>query len=102
LIATNGTPKLQNPDALSPVFKDFLNKCLEVDVEKRGTASEMLRVRGRASSRRAGERTCRLTGCVAAFPPTCPVATQHRFLEKADSVKTLVPLIKSAKQAKRE
>jgi len=31
-----------------------------------------------------------------------PYCNQHRFLEKADSVKTLVPLIKSAKQAKRE
>ncbi|XP_026144949.1 serine/threonine-protein kinase PAK 2-like [Carassius auratus] len=34
LIATNGTPELQNPEKLSPIFRDFLNRCLEMDVEK--------------------------------------------------------------------
>ena len=42
LIATNGTPELQNPEKLSKVFKDFLAKALEMDVEQRGTATEML------------------------------------------------------------
>ncbi|OBZ83485.1 Serine/threonine-protein kinase SMU1 [Choanephora cucurbitarum] len=42
LIANNGTPKLQNPEALSPIFRDFLAKCLEVEVDKRPSASEML------------------------------------------------------------
>ena len=45
LIATNGTPELQNPEKLSKVFKDFLAKALEMDVEQRGTAEEMLQVR---------------------------------------------------------
>ncbi|KAI3654186.1 hypothetical protein MP228_000905 [Amoeboaphelidium protococcarum] len=43
LIATNGTPKLQNPEALSPIFKNFLDRSLEVDVERRPTATELLR-----------------------------------------------------------
>jgi protein-serine/threonine kinase len=43
LIATNGTPKLKNPDKLSPSFKNFLNRCLEVDVKSRATAEELLR-----------------------------------------------------------
>lgn len=42
LIATNGTPVIYNPERLSSVFRDFLAKCLEMDVEKRGSASEML------------------------------------------------------------
>ncbi|XP_043548362.1 serine/threonine-protein kinase PAK 1 isoform X2 [Chiloscyllium plagiosum] len=42
LIATNGTPELQNPERLSPVFRDFLNRCLEMDVEKRGSSKELL------------------------------------------------------------
>ncbi|NXP49631.1 PAK1 kinase, partial [Heliornis fulica] len=42
LIATNGTPELQNPEKLSPIFRDFLNLCLEMDVEKRGSAKELL------------------------------------------------------------
>ncbi|KAL1022906.1 hypothetical protein UPYG_G00034040 [Umbra pygmaea] len=42
LIATNGTPELQNPEKLSPIFRDFLNRCLEMDVEKRGVAKELL------------------------------------------------------------
>ncbi|XP_038632032.1 serine/threonine-protein kinase PAK 3 isoform X3 [Scyliorhinus canicula] len=42
LIATNGTPELQNPEKLSGVFRDFLNRCLEMDVERRGAAKELL------------------------------------------------------------
>jgi p21-activated kinase 1 len=45
LIATNGTPKIQNPDALSPVFKDFLKVALEVEAEKRPTSKELLKVK---------------------------------------------------------
>nr|XP_033814616.1 serine/threonine-protein kinase PAK 2 isoform X2 [Geotrypetes seraphini] len=42
LIATNGTPELQNPEKLSPLFREFLNHSLEMDVEKRGSARELL------------------------------------------------------------
>ncbi|XP_032886694.1 serine/threonine-protein kinase PAK 3 isoform X1 [Amblyraja radiata] len=42
LIATNGTPELQNPEKLSGIFRDFLNRCLEMDVERRGSANELL------------------------------------------------------------
>ncbi|OCT81121.1 serine/threonine-protein kinase PAK 2 [Xenopus laevis] len=42
LIATNGTPELQKPEKLSPIFRDFLNRSLEMDVEKRGSARELL------------------------------------------------------------
>lgn len=42
LIATNGTPELQNPERLSGIFRDFLNRCLEMDVEKRDSAKELL------------------------------------------------------------
>ena len=42
LIATNGTPKLQNPESLSLIFRDFLSKALEVDADKRPTATEIL------------------------------------------------------------
>ncbi|KAG9313006.1 STE/STE20/PAKA protein kinase [Chiua virens] len=42
LIATNGTPTIANPEALSPVFSDYLAKTLEVDAEKRPTASQLL------------------------------------------------------------
>ena len=34
---------LQERDKLSLIFQDFLDKCLDVDVEKRPTAHEMLR-----------------------------------------------------------
>eukprot|EP00038_Savillea_parva_P006251 m.162522 g.162522 ORF g.162522 m.162522 type:complete len:518 (+) comp12205_c0_seq1:58-1611(+) len=42
LIATNGTPELQNPENLSDTFKDFLCRCLDMDVQKRGSATELL------------------------------------------------------------
>ncbi|KAF3812548.1 hypothetical protein GH733_019350, partial [Mirounga leonina] len=44
LIATNGTPELQNPERLSAVFRDFLNRCLEMDVDRRGSAKELLQI----------------------------------------------------------
>lgn len=44
LIATNGTPTIANPESLSSTFRDYLAKTLEVDVEKRPTATELLQV----------------------------------------------------------
>ncbi|KAI8084712.1 Pak2 protein [Halteromyces radiatus] len=43
LIANNGTPKLQDPEALSPMFRDFLARCLSVDVDRRPTSDELLK-----------------------------------------------------------
>ncbi|KAF8347896.1 STE/STE20/PAKA protein kinase [Amanita rubescens] len=42
LIATNGTPQIASPENLSQVFADYLAKTLEVDAEKRPTATELL------------------------------------------------------------
>ncbi|KAJ8519803.1 hypothetical protein ONZ45_g3288 [Pleurotus djamor] len=42
LIATNGTPTLKKPEALSRELKGFLAVCLCVDVSSRATASELL------------------------------------------------------------
>lgn len=42
LIATNGTPKLKEPEALSYDIRNFLAWCLQVDFNKRGTAEELL------------------------------------------------------------
>nr|XP_042912708.1 serine/threonine-protein kinase Pak [Parasteatoda tepidariorum] len=43
LIATNGKPQLKEKDKISPIFQDFLDKCLEVDVDNRSTADELLK-----------------------------------------------------------
>ena len=45
LIATNGTPTLKKPEALSRDLKSFLSVCLCVDVRSRATANELLEVR---------------------------------------------------------
>ncbi|PWN51839.1 Pkinase-domain-containing protein [Violaceomyces palustris] len=65
LIATNGTPKINNPENLSSTFKDFLKTCLEVDSEKRPDAKGML---------------------------------THPFLKRSESLRTLAPLIKAARE----
>ncbi|CAH8438826.1 unnamed protein product [Schistosoma guineensis] len=42
LIATNGKPEIKERDRLSSTFLNFLDRCLEVDVEQRATANELL------------------------------------------------------------
>jgi serine/threonine protein kinase len=44
LIATNGTPKLQDPDSVSMYFSNFLECALQVEVSKRAGAEELLQV----------------------------------------------------------
>lgn len=41
-IATKGKPDIKNFEKLSPDLQDFLDKCLEVDVDRRATAAELL------------------------------------------------------------
>ena len=42
LIATNGTPKLKEPEKLSDTFYKFLSRCLVVDTQYRASAEELL------------------------------------------------------------
>ncbi|KAM6307118.1 serine/threonine-protein kinase PAK 1-like [Aegotheles albertisi] len=50
LIVANGTPELQDPERLSPIFRNFLHLCLEVNVERRGSAEELLQPSSGSSS----------------------------------------------------
>ncbi|KAG0715281.1 Serine/threonine-protein kinase PAK 3 [Chionoecetes opilio] len=43
LIATNGKPEIKEREKLSHVFQDFLDHCLDVEVETRSTAHELLK-----------------------------------------------------------
>ena len=43
LIATNGKPEIRDREKLSPEFQDFLDACLEVEVENRMAASDLMR-----------------------------------------------------------
>ncbi|MCJ1417404.1 Protein kinase [Xylographa parallela] len=42
LIATNGTPKLKNPESITTALKQFLSTCLCVDVKSRSNAVDLL------------------------------------------------------------
>lgn len=42
LIATNGRPPILNWNELSTVLQNFLDKCLEIDPEKRVSTSELM------------------------------------------------------------
>ncbi|XP_069166137.1 serine/threonine-protein kinase Pak isoform X3 [Procambarus clarkii] len=43
LIATNGKPEIKEREKLSHVFQDFLDQCLDVDVDRRSTAHQLLK-----------------------------------------------------------
>lgn len=42
MIATNGTPNLNEPEASSPELRDFLDKCLNVDPEARSSVKSLI------------------------------------------------------------
>lgn len=42
LIATKGTPELENPENCSPELRDFLGLCLQVDPDKRPESKDLL------------------------------------------------------------
>ncbi|VDP77035.1 unnamed protein product [Schistosoma mattheei] len=44
LIGTNGKPEIKERDKLSAEFLDFLDRCLEVNVDLRASAFELLKV----------------------------------------------------------
>lgn len=79
LIATNGTPTLKKPEALSRELKSFLAVCLCVDVASRATANELLEA------------------CLIFSPYfflLIWILFQHDFLKKACAASGLAPLLR--------
>ena len=65
LIATTGRPEIPEWDTLTAEFQDFLDRCLQVNVDQRDSAEQLL---------------------------------QHKFLQKAAPLSSLVPLIREARR----
>ena len=84
LIATNGTPKVKDEDALSPMFKDFMQFALKVDPEKRASAHDLLRV-------------CLF---LSHFLLCLLTIVQHDFIGMAEPLAHLAPLVRSARDAR--
>lgn len=45
LIATHGKPDIPDREKLSPPFQDFLDQCLEVNVDLRSSGKDLLKVK---------------------------------------------------------
>ncbi|XP_076363822.1 serine/threonine-protein kinase PAK 1-like isoform X1 [Tachypleus tridentatus] len=58
LIVKNWKPNIKEKDKMSLVIQDFLYKCLEVDIQKRYTASELLK-------REAKQGPCELSSLIS-------------------------------------
>jgi p21-activated kinase 1 len=92
LIATHGSPQLKEPEKWSNTFKDFMQRCLEVDVNNRASADELLKVQRLiilARRRNQGRNMILLI---------LSCGLQHQFLRMACPLKNLVPLIAKAKE----
>ena len=92
LIATNGKPDIKEKEKLSQIFQDFLDQCLEVEVEKRSGASELLKV-----SIFILKNSDDNDHGIAIDPSLC--VFQHPFLKLARPLASLTPLIMAAKEA---
>lgn len=94
LIATNGTPTIKEEHQLSHVFRDFLAFALKVDPDKRASAHDLIKVGAESSyvmNRCAGyPRNFRLT------------EWQHPFIQTAEPLSSLAPLVSSARKARAE
>lgn len=86
LIATNGTPAIKEEHNLTPVFRDFLAFALKVDPEKRASAHDLLKVSLIALVLDDGRLT----------------SPQHAFIQTAEPLATLAPLVKAARLARIE
>ncbi|XP_054139220.1 serine/threonine-protein kinase PAK 1-like [Melozone crissalis] len=85
LIATEGTPQLQQPNQFSPCLHDFLSCCLQRDEEQRWSAKELLQVPSTTESQ-LPSTVCSAQGCRNCVP--AKNIKPYRTPERVDESKT--------------
>jgi p21-activated kinase 1 len=84
LIASTGTPQIKNAEDLSAVFRDFLDAALKVDPDKRASADGLLQVSFSLNYLKM------------------LISQQHPFMDCAEPLISLSPLVKAARAAREE
>ena len=100
LIASTGRPEIASWDQMSPNFQDFLDKCLQVRVDRDQLSSSNLMIKSNPQNCHlySGLRKIIFFQVEVEKRASAEDLLTHPFFNSAMELKTLGPLIKAAKR----